>query len=54
LEDRVEEINKHLQGNQEKLAVYERRGVSGLTQHTTGMNGEEQLESEVAELRSVY
>ncbi|EIN12937.1 hypothetical protein PUNSTDRAFT_97919 [Punctularia strigosozonata HHB-11173 SS5] len=53
LEERVEDLSKQLQGNQEKLAVYERRsdGVPAQQMHA-GMSREEQLEAEVAELRS--
>ncbi|KAI0953616.1 hypothetical protein AcW1_007790 [Taiwanofungus camphoratus] len=55
LEERVEHLTRQLQGNEEKLAVYERRatGVNGITPHTDeNMTREQQLEGEVAELRS--
>ncbi|KAI6016240.1 TPR/MLP1/MLP2-like protein-domain-containing protein [Pisolithus marmoratus] len=55
LQDRVEQLTRQLQGNEEKLAVYERR-VSGVSAVTTApapdMPREQQLEQEVAELRS--
>jgi nucleoprotein TPR len=54
LEERVGELTKQLQGNEEKLAVYERRssGITGVTQPVDeDMNPEQQLRSEVAELR---
>lgn len=56
LEERVEELHRQLKGNEEKLAVYERRPLAGSgsvpsTQPDTGK--EEQLESEVAELRYI-
>nr|UPW42857.1 nucleoprotein MLP2 [Hypsizygus marmoreus] len=56
LEERVDELAKQLQGNEEKLAVYERRttAVNGVAQsHDPDMSREQQLEAEVAELRSV-
>jgi len=56
LEIRVVELTKQLQGNEEKLAVYERRsgGVNGVTQALDqDVSREQQLEAEVAELRSV-
>ncbi len=57
LEQRVEELSRKLQGDTEKLAVYERRslGVNGAgATHNVGAEGgsrEEQLETEVADLR---
>lgn len=55
LQDRVEQLTRQLQGNEEKLAVYERR-VSGTSTVTTApspdLPREQQLEQEVAELRS--
>ncbi|KAI6030410.1 hypothetical protein F5J12DRAFT_800153 [Pisolithus orientalis] len=55
LQDRVEQLTRQLQGNEEKLAVYERR-VSGASAVTTvpasDLPREQQLEQEVAELRS--
>ncbi|EMD40194.1 hypothetical protein CERSUDRAFT_112402 [Gelatoporia subvermispora B] len=55
LEERVEDLTKQLQGNEEKLAVYERRasGASGIGHHANqDLSREQQLEAEVAELRS--
>ncbi|KAF9651639.1 hypothetical protein BDM02DRAFT_3184386 [Thelephora ganbajun] len=56
LEDRVQELTRRLQGNEEKLAVYERRSTTG---SSTGprstdesLTREQQLEAEVAELRA--
>jgi nucleoprotein TPR len=48
------ELTKQLQGNEEKLAVYERRpgGSSSIFQAVDqDMSREQQLEAEVAELR---
>ena len=55
LEERVDDLSRQLQGQHEKLAVYERRpGVTGVAQPTSvDMNHEQQLEAEVAELRLV-
>ena len=54
LDERVEQLTRQLQGNEEKLAVYERRAsaVNGITPRTDeDMSREQQLEAEVAELR---
>lgn len=54
LEERVAELTKQLQGNEEKLAVYERRsgGITGVIQPVDqDMSREQQFELEVAELR---
>ena len=55
LEERVEQLTRQLQGNEEKLAVYERRGstvVNGITPRVDDDSSrEQQLEAEVAELR---
>lgn len=54
LQQRVEELSRHLQGNEEKLSVYERRPstVSGLPQSADkDTSHEQQFETEVAELR---
>jgi hypothetical protein len=54
LEVRVEELTRQLQGNEEKLAVYERRPtiVNGIAQNPDqDMSRDQQLEAEVAELR---
>lgn len=54
LQDRVEELSRHLQGNEEKLSVYERRtsNVVGLPQAVDkDSSREQQFEAEVAELR---
>lgn len=56
LQERVDELSRHLQGNEEKLSVYERRSsvVSGAVQSTNqDSSREQQFEAEVAELRSV-
>jgi nucleoprotein TPR len=55
LDERIEELTRRLQGNQEKLAVYERRpGTTGVAmQVDLELSHEQQLEAEVAELRSV-
>ncbi|KAH9936573.1 uncharacterized protein B0H18DRAFT_974482 [Fomitopsis serialis] len=56
LEERVEELTRHLHGNEEKLAVYERRApsVNGVPTQRNGedLTREQQLEAEVADLRS--
>ena len=53
LQERVDELSRQLQGNQEKLSVYERRpsSVSGVPQSACDSVREHQFESEVAELR---
>ena len=57
LEQRVEDLSRKLQGDTERLAVYERRssGVNGTTHHVGADGGsrEQQLEAEVADLRYV-
>lgn len=56
LEESVERLSRQLQGNEEKLAVYERRtsGITGTIQPVDqSLSQEQQLESEVAELRLV-
>ncbi|KAG6833443.1 hypothetical protein H0H87_006809 [Tephrocybe sp. NHM501043] len=54
LEERVEEFTRQLQGNEEKLAVYERRssGENSAQLSDSDLSREQQLEAEVAELRS--
>ncbi|KAH9018599.1 TPR/MLP1/MLP2-like protein-domain-containing protein [Lactarius pseudohatsudake] len=58
LEQRVEELSRKLQGDAEKLAVYERRSLgvngAGATHHVSveGRSREDQLEAEVADLRA--
>ncbi|KAG7445737.1 uncharacterized protein BT62DRAFT_176907 [Guyanagaster necrorhizus] len=53
LEDRIEDLTRHVQGSEEKLAVYERRsGTLGVSRSTQDMSKEQQLEAEVAELRA--
>ncbi|KAI0647815.1 hypothetical protein C8Q79DRAFT_924901 [Trametes meyenii] len=55
LEGQVEQLTRQLQGNEEKLAVYERRasGATGISSRTDeSLSREQQLEAEVAELRS--
>ena len=53
LEQKVEDLAKQLKGNEEKLAVYERRPGAGSTVHSVDQDAsrEQQLETEVAELR---
>lgn len=53
LEEKVEDLAKQLKGNEEKLAVYERRpGATGPAQPVDqDASREQQLETEVAELR---
>lgn len=52
LEERVEELNKYLQANQEKLSVYERRpGGSFVGASGTGSSLDQNFEAEVADLR---
>ncbi|KAJ8593487.1 hypothetical protein M405DRAFT_595978 [Rhizopogon salebrosus TDB-379] len=55
LQERVDQLTRQLQGNEEKLAVYERRtagpnGVAAATEQD--LSCEQQFEQEVAELRS--
>ncbi|KAG1824960.1 hypothetical protein EV424DRAFT_710307 [Suillus variegatus] len=55
LQERVDQLTRQLQGNEEKLAVYERRpsAASGAAPATEqDLPREQQLEQEVAELRS--
>jgi nucleoprotein TPR len=57
LEQRVEDLGKQLQGNQEKLSVYEHRPVGRITSASNGQvisdsTREQQLEAELAELRA--
>ncbi|KIJ62559.1 hypothetical protein HYDPIDRAFT_93869 [Hydnomerulius pinastri MD-312] len=55
LQERVEELTRQVQGNEEKLAVYERRPSATNTAAPApdpDMSREQQLEQEVAELRS--
>jgi len=57
LEEKIDGLSRRLHGNEEKLAVYERRTstVNGIPQPAISgdMSREEQLEAEVAELRCV-
>jgi nucleoprotein TPR len=55
LEQRVEDLSKHLEGNQEKLAVYERRphAAAGSTTTSSGLANGQQLEGELADLQYV-
>ena len=55
LEEKVEDLIRQLKGNEEKLAVYERRpGVANSSQPIEqDLSLEQQLEAEVAELRYV-
>lgn len=58
LQEKVSDLSKHYQGMEEKLAVYERRSNLGgiIASHSHEVNpnlsGEQQLEAEVADLRS--
>ncbi|KAL4081207.1 hypothetical protein J3A83DRAFT_166681 [Scleroderma citrinum] len=53
LQERVEQLTRQLQGNEEKLAVYERRSSGTVvTVPSPDLPREQQLEQEVAELRS--
>ncbi len=60
LQEKVDDLVKRLQGNEEKLAVYERRtgapGSSLAVPESTDENlpREQQLQAEVAELRLVF
>ncbi|TFK52180.1 hypothetical protein OE88DRAFT_1367940 [Heliocybe sulcata] len=54
-QERLDDFTRQLRGNEEKLAVYERRSapVNGVAARTDeGMSREQQLEAEVADLRS--
>ncbi|KAJ3731245.1 hypothetical protein DFJ43DRAFT_435652 [Lentinula guzmanii] len=51
LEERIGDLTKHIKGNEEKLAVYERRG-NHYSVEQSDMSREQQLEAEVADLRS--
>ena len=54
LEERVTDLTRQTQGNEEKLAVYERRPAAdrGISRNVgQDTSHEHQLESEVAELR---
>jgi nucleoprotein TPR len=55
LEQRVEELSRRLQGDSERLAVFERRSsaVNGAAHHVGAEGGsqERQLDVEVADLR---
>jgi nucleoprotein TPR len=54
IEERVEQLSRQLQGNEEKLAVYERRSgsINGIAQHMDlDLTRDQQLEAEVADLR---
>lgn len=55
LQERVDDLSKQLQASHERLAVYERRpsAVNGAAALSTELPREQQLESEVAELRYV-
>lgn len=55
LDEKVQDLTRQMHGNQEKLAVYERRPTSangaGHRSVDESLSREQQLESEVAELR---
>ncbi len=54
LEQRVEDLTKYFESNKEKLAVYERRGTTSVSNDAQSeLTKEQQLETEVAELRYV-
>lgn len=56
-EGQVEQLNRQLHGNEEKLAVYERRSIgaaAGPASADDGLSRDQQLEAEIAELRQVY
>jgi nucleoprotein TPR len=56
LQERVDELSRQLQGNEEKLSVYERRStaVGAVSQGgDKDLSREQQFEAEVAELRWV-
>ncbi|KAJ3867488.1 hypothetical protein EV359DRAFT_34396 [Lentinula novae-zelandiae] len=52
LEERVGDLTKYMKGNEEKLAVYERHGGAYSSMEQSDLTREQQLESEVAGLRS--
>jgi nucleoprotein TPR len=57
LEERIESLSRQLQGNEEKLAVYERRGsTTGVSASAAAaasdMSREQQLEAELADIRA--
>lgn len=56
MEEKVEGLTRQLKGNEEKLSVYERRpGSDGVLQIVDqDASREQQLETEVAELRFAY
>jgi len=56
LEEKFDDMRKRLQGNEEKLAVYERRSGSIVVSQNTdeSISREQQLEAEVAELRCAF
>lgn len=57
LETQVEQLNRQLRGNEEKLAVYERRAPGApvpTTPTDDNLSREQQLEAEVADLRYAH
>lgn len=57
LETQVEQLNRQLRGNEEKLAVYERRAPGApvpTTPADDSLTREQQLEAEVADLRYAH
>lgn len=59
VEEKMDDLKKRLQGNEEKLAVYERRTGNGSSlavpqNMDESLSKEQQLEAEVAELRFVF
>ena len=51
LEEQIERLTRQLQGNEEKLAVYERRPAGSAAVPHADETEQQQLQSEVAELR---
>ena len=56
LEEKVEDLTRQLKGNEEKLAVYERRpgSINSSQSADNDISRDQQLETEVAELRYLF
>jgi len=56
LEEKVEDLTRQLKGNEEKLAVYERRpgSINSSQPADKDISRDQQLETEVAELRYFF
>lgn len=56
LEEKLDDMKKRLQGNEEKLAVYERRSGSIVVAQNTddSISREQQLDAEIAEIRCAF